>query len=352
MDGGERTYISVIICTRNRGASLRRTLDSLLTPSNLARNDWELILVDNGSTDDTSRITSEYAAKFPGHVRTLMELRKGKSYALNSGIRAARGEILAFTDDDCEADANYLVGIRTVFEDPGVYVAQGRIVLELRHEPPWLTPTLKTFLAHLDHDNLEEAWAREPLLFGANMLLRRSAVARAGGFRTDLGPGTPAGFGEEMELSRRLLNLGIRPLWAPHVLIHHRPEVGRLRRRYYIKRFYRNGVSLARMRPANIDPPWWNPQLPAWRYKAYYAKVVVMALLRWAHLSLLGRSTEALNVLLSTAQDAGGTLELLRLRRPGVTESPVPKVLNEDGQPIVPDEDRPEAAATKVATRN
>ena len=97
---------SVVIATYNRAADLRSTLASLagLHPDGA----WEVIVVDNNSTDDTRRAVEEAARAFPVECRYLVERQQGRSPALNAGIRAARGEIVVTTDDDVRVPADWL----------------------------------------------------------------------------------------------------------------------------------------------------------------------------------------------------------------------------------------------------
>ena len=122
--------ISVIVCTRNRAESLRRTLDSLhamAMPPTLA---WEVVVVDNGSGDHTRSVTEETARATGMPVRYLLETEPGLSRARNAGARAARGEVVAFTDDDCRVDARWLAQIDAEFgADTSLAVLGGRVEL-------------------------------------------------------------------------------------------------------------------------------------------------------------------------------------------------------------------------------
>src|SRR4051812_9842366 len=98
--------ISVIICTYNRCESLRRVFNSLtriFVPKDIS---WELLLVDNGSTDETKAVCAEFETQLP--IRYLFERRQGKSFALNSAVANARSQFLLFTDDDVDVDENWL----------------------------------------------------------------------------------------------------------------------------------------------------------------------------------------------------------------------------------------------------
>ncbi len=328
MPTGKDIYISVIICTRNRGASLRHTLASLLTPSNLAQNDWKLIVVDNGSTDDTNRITSEYAAKCPDHVRVFVEPKAGKSIALNTGIRAARGEILAFTDDDAVCTAGYLAGVREVFEDPSIHVAAGATEVELPSHRGLVRGGNWLELANgaLDcGDTVQELSGFD--LWGVNTLLRRGVVENVGGFSPDLGPGSRLGRGEDNEFSRRVRRAGYGLFYAPRAKVIHRPaRPGTWRS--WMRRQRETGIAKTRYVPVSEFNPAWNPAVPPWKYKAYYARQTLLAVLHGTFLQIAGRSEEAMGVLFRAAQKAGYASELLRLRGVSIEPPRAPRVLD------------------------
>src|ERR1700757_4351034 len=100
--------ISVIVCTYNRCDELALTLESLANSLLPPPTVWEIIVVDNNSNDKTKEAVELFVRRFPGRFRYLCEARQGKSYALNAGIRDARGEILVFTDDDVVVEATWL----------------------------------------------------------------------------------------------------------------------------------------------------------------------------------------------------------------------------------------------------
>ena len=113
---------SIVVATYNRAADLRETLTSLATLS--PNGDWEVIVVDNNSTDNTRTIIETAAAQFPVNLRYVFEARQGRSPALNAGIRAARGRIIATTDDDVRVAPDWLDRAAEALErSGGDYVA-------------------------------------------------------------------------------------------------------------------------------------------------------------------------------------------------------------------------------------
>src|SRR5215469_9780922 len=118
--------ISLIICTRNRIESLRnclRYVRGLQSPG-----DWELVVVDNGSSDGTPALLKEYAATAPFPVLLVHEPTPGLGRARNAGLARATGSLLAFTDDDCYPSADFLKEIVRVFQDEATGFMGGRVL--------------------------------------------------------------------------------------------------------------------------------------------------------------------------------------------------------------------------------
>ena len=102
----QRLAATVVIATYNRARWLEGTLASLMRME--CRQSWDVIVIDNNSTDDTPHVIAKYAAAGPVPVLPLFEPRQGKSTALNTALAHARGDIIAFTDDDVDVDAQWL----------------------------------------------------------------------------------------------------------------------------------------------------------------------------------------------------------------------------------------------------
>ena len=100
--------ITVVLCTYNRCDSLANALQSLAAQTFATPVDWEILIVDNNSTDGTREIVERFCRVYPNHFRYIFEPRPGKSYALNTGLQHCDGEILAFTDDDIMAEPTWL----------------------------------------------------------------------------------------------------------------------------------------------------------------------------------------------------------------------------------------------------
>lgn len=222
---------SVIVCTRNRCSALAQLLESLtqlVTPRELS---WELVIVDNGSTDGTSVLLDAFADRLPIH--RVFEPRKGISRARNAGLRAARGAILAFTDDDCLPAPDWLSAIvREFTRAPGLAGLGGRVEL---HDPRDFPITIRTSRTR---EALTSAYQLPGLMVGCNMAFARWTVATVGEFDITLGAGTPVGSAEDTDYLYRALLLGLRIEYVPEVFVAHNhgrrqiEEIGQLKRNY------------------------------------------------------------------------------------------------------------------------
>ncbi|MFJ5709476.1 glycosyltransferase [Streptomyces sp. NPDC093105] len=236
------TPASVIVATRERPASLARALDSLLAQDH---PDHELIVVDNAPrTSATHDLVTE---RYAGRVRYVREDRPGLATAHNAGVAAARGEVLAFTDDDVIADPGWLSALAAPFAaDPGLGCVTGLIL------PARLTTPAQILLE--SHGGFAKGFAPrlydparppadEPLFpftagsfgSGANMAFRASALRRAGGFDPATGTGTPARGGDDLYAFVAVLAAGHRLRYTPDALVwhHHRETWQDLRNQAY-----------------------------------------------------------------------------------------------------------------------
>ena len=214
--------VSLVISTRNRAprlAELFARLARLESPD----AGWELILVDNGSTDGTPAAIREFAAEAPFAVRCLHAATPGLSHARNAGLGCAAGRIVAFTDDDCYPQPDYLRAIVDVFERHQPGVLGGRVVL---HDATDARVGVK------DVPNAFEiaprTFVRPGVMHGANLAVRREVLAAVGGFDPLLGAGTRCMAGEDTDFVARIVWAGWTARYdpAPVVAHHHGRKPG------------------------------------------------------------------------------------------------------------------------------
>jgi glycosyltransferase involved in cell wall biosynthesis len=244
-------FVSILICTRNRANSLRRTLDSFFCAGNLESPNWEVLVVES-STDHTGEVCLEFQQRFPQHFRFLTERKLGKSNALNTAIAAAKGDILAFTDDDVLCTPDYIQGIRTVFSLHAADAAQGRVLLDCEGGwPEWLDKTYLALMADF-RDCGDQVIDLDGTLFGVNMVVRAEVFQKIGGFAPELGPGG-IGVWEDTEISLRMRQAGCRLLYAPQILVRHQWPRDRLTKSFIRKRFFLQGRVFAYYDPLPVS---------------------------------------------------------------------------------------------------
>ena len=212
---------SVIVCTRRRRRDLARLLGSLadLDPAPL-----ETIVVDNDPGEESCRAEAEAAG-----CRYLREDRRGLDNARNAGIAAARGEVVAFVDDDCVASPSWLARLPREFADPTVALVTGPAFPHLLDTPPRRRMEQQASLAR-GLERLEFDWTVFPVAgagaigVGANMAFRRSALTALGPrpFPPELDAGTPTESGGDTYVIARLLAAGHRAVYDPATFVYHR----------------------------------------------------------------------------------------------------------------------------------
>ena len=178
---------TVILCTHNRVGMLSGCIESIL--ADLKGGLGELIVVDNASSDGTSALIESRIDEADIALRLLQDNRLGKSYALNTGIAAAQGEILLFTDDDVIVEAGWSAALMRAFADSSVGAVAGRIQPEWLAPPPrWLLGPHARMITLIDMGNEPRELGPAELPFGANMAIRRAALGgRADPFDVHLG---------------------------------------------------------------------------------------------------------------------------------------------------------------------
>jgi glucosyl-dolichyl phosphate glucuronosyltransferase len=243
--------VTVILCTYNRCQSLATTLESLAASVLPDTVEWEVLVVDNNSSDQTREVAEDFCRRYPGRFRYIFEPHPGKSFALNTGVREAHGDALAFTDDDVTVEPTWLQNLTVCLNDGEWAGAGGRTLLRQTISPPgWLT------LA--GPDNL--GWVLAPVFdggpqpcelsgapYGANMAFRKEMFQKYGLFRTELGPRPGSEIrDEDTEFGRRLLAAGERLRYEPTAVVLHPVPENRVRKRFFLTRFFDMGRAIVR----------------------------------------------------------------------------------------------------------
>lgn len=242
----DANLISVIIATYNRCESLKDTLESLLSQDCDGSFDYEVIVVDNNSEDKTKELVESYKPKFNGKLRYLFEPKQGVSYAKNKGIEEAKGEIIAFTDDDVVVDRRWLLNICRCFQDYNCDAMGGRV---LPLYPPSTSKWIKEnrnllqgpIVAH-DYGKTMRIYDTKNMVpaIGANMAFKKECFNDCGLFRTDIGAGRGT-VGDDTEFIRRLERKNKRIYYCGKALVWHKVENERMRLEYIAKWYIMSG---------------------------------------------------------------------------------------------------------------
>jgi len=236
---------TVVVCTRNRSRQLADFGREWLRHESAV--DWELLLVDNGSTDDTREVAAALVAARPARARVVVEPSPGLSAARNLGVRSARGESIAFLDDDATPAPGWLDAYERALARPGVLAAGGPIDPDFAAPPPgWLDTDFLPYLSAWDRGPEPHRLAYAELPRGTNMAFRREAFERCGGFDPRLGRRDRSLRScEEIELCLRIERAGGEVVYEPGARVRHRVETARLSPRWLLDRFAAQGFSEA-----------------------------------------------------------------------------------------------------------
>ena len=255
--------VTVLICTLNRQRLLGATLDSLAAMTVPADIRWNVIVVDNNSTDATRAEVERRMRGFPAPLRWIFESRQGKAYALNTGIAASTAAVIAFTDDDVHVAPDWLErAIRPLIDRPELDYTGGPVLPAWQAVPPrWINGNPGVLwgpIALLDYGPepfiFEE---RRRIAMGVNMAVRRALIDRVGGFHPGLERKGQSLMGQgQAEFFFRTRRAGARGCYVPTMRVRHHVPAERLTRRYYRRWWYWKGVARARMQ--DLHPVWEN----------------------------------------------------------------------------------------------
>ncbi len=238
--------ISAVVCTRDRSTYLQRCLKALEKQS-LPRHLYEVIVVDNGSSDDTASVAESFCRRLP-NFHTIAEPKAGLSIARNAGIAASRTDIVAFTDDDAVPDRTWLERISGYFAalPDTVGIVGGDVVPVWEAErPAWLSDfLLRPLSAGLMWSTEPRFLRRGEWLVEVNSGYRKSALLQVGGFPERLGRVGDLLLSGDGAVNLLIERAGYQLYYDPRILVSHHIPPSRLTKEWFRRRSFWQGVSM------------------------------------------------------------------------------------------------------------
>ena len=218
--------VSVVICSYNREKFLPEALESL-TKQSAEKQDFEIVIVNNNSTDNTESISQNFIKHHPElNVVYTIETSQGLSYARNKGIATAKGEIIAFMDDDAIARNDYIDQLQKHFDNYPEYGAIGGKVIPIygegEPEPRWMSKYIQGVVSKVDYGSETKPFTKK-YPAGCNMAFRKSIFEKYGTFNTDL-----VYRGDDKYIFNMLKSHGVRVLYAPEIFVNHHIDAYRI----------------------------------------------------------------------------------------------------------------------------
>ena len=198
--------ISIIICTRNRAESLKGTLESALSIKTDNQNTIELIVVNNNSTDHTDKVILEYQKKFNGRLIGVSQKKRGLSNARNAGINQSKGDVLAFTDDDCLIHEDWVIKLSSKFNNDD---------------------QLMGVLGNAIWEDGSPMYSEDSLFRGngLNMSFRKNVFMQIGLFDPHLGAGAVGFSAEDLDFITRIVDRNLKIAIFNDVLVTHKHRI-------------------------------------------------------------------------------------------------------------------------------
>jgi glycosyltransferase involved in cell wall biosynthesis len=249
-------HVSAVIATYNRARLLQGTLGALASQQVPRSLSWEIVVVDNNSSDSTEQAVAAFSKTTSVPVRYVFEPEQGLSHARNRGVREARGSILAFSDDDVLPAPDWIARVAAAIDRWDAHGVGGRILPRWETPPPrWLTENWRLLrrLSIMDFEGsrlLALPLERQPQVWGANMAFRRELFDRVGGFDPRRGMAGPRLFrGEESDLIDRALELGLKIAYDSALTVYHRIGPDRMEKPYFRRLAFDSAQGDARATP-------------------------------------------------------------------------------------------------------
>jgi len=284
--------VSVVIPTYNRSALLRDAVESVLAQD--TQTPFEIVIVDNNSQDDTENAARGLVQAHSGRVHYVRETQQGNAHARNRGVQTARGEIIAFIDDDVAVESDWLTTLNNALASrPEISFVGGRVLPQWSGPPPsWLTTEHWSPLALLDYgpEKLIISGERPRGLLTANVAFRRSVFAEVGSFSPHLQRvKNMIGSMEDTEFLMRVCRSGKQGVYLPEMIARAPVEAERLLKSYHRRWHTGHGHFYAVMR----DPQWERSKFSLAGVPAHLYKQTIAHGLSWLKTTITGNADAA-----------------------------------------------------------
>jgi glycosyltransferase involved in cell wall biosynthesis len=272
-----RPFITVVVCTYNRAAVLRRALASLVEQETGEDLDYEVLVVNNASTDSTGEAVAEAAKRSAVIVRCVDEPIPGISVCRNRGIAEARGSWMAFFDDDQLADPHWLANLFAAAQREGVFcVAGGRDLALPENCRRVLAPFCRTLLGDdCGGQATGDRYGRKASPNTGNLLVHRTVFNQVGVFDPTMTSG------EDSDLHHRMREAAIRVWYEPAAIVHHIISPHRITDSYFLWASARHGWNRARWDRRRLG---WAGRIGSLAARLIQAGLIFLPRLAWAKL--------------------------------------------------------------------
>ena len=228
--------LSIVICSYNRAQYIGDALDSLYKQTT-SLSDFEVMLVDNNSTDGTPEVYKSWREIHPeGNFQYLTEHQQGASFARNTGAAHAKTYWLCFMDDDAVAFPDFVANIiKHTQEKPTIVGFGGKIIPKyIPEKPVWMSYYVSSLVGNFDYSPVPCAFKKGKYPLESNMVIKKSVFDQIGGFNTAL-PGVMGTLrigGEGKELFYKVIGLGEEIYYDPNIIVYHVVETNKLTKEY------------------------------------------------------------------------------------------------------------------------
>ncbi len=242
--------ISIVLCTYNRSKLLEKVLQSLCQQT-LSSENYEIIIVNNNSSDDTSEISQRFVQRH-SNIHYFLEGNVGLSFARNRGWKESKGRSVGFIDDDSKASPEWLEIAYKIIQEKSPIIFGGPYNPYYEIDPPKWFP--KDFGFGGKKVSEPCFLLKGEYLSGTNMFFKRGILLDLGGFNTDLGmSGEKCGYGEETDIFLRAREKfkDFKIYYHPEMLVYHLVDKNKMLLRWWIKHHYAKGKYQSRQNPTN-----------------------------------------------------------------------------------------------------